>query len=203
MKKMIILAENNIFLEDLAQQIKIADPSIEVLFAEDNEQGIILVDEDEGLLKDISLRYKTSPKIFFSSTKETSKYADVVIKKPFLLSKFLKNLTEGTLLPKVRHKECINFNEYSLYPVKKEIISSTNGKIVKLTEKEVTILKYLYNKSPETISKEELLENVWGYNIEMATHTIETHIYRLRQKVEKDGSAQIIITENNGYRLNI
>ena len=91
--------------------------------------------------------------------------------------------------------------EYTFYPVTKEII--TPLETIKLTEKEVIILKYLYNRAPETISKEELLKNVWGYSAEMTTHTIETHIYRLRQKVEQNGGSQIIITENSGYRLNI
>ena len=84
------------------------------------------------------------------------------------------------------------------------LASSTNPAfLIKLTEKEVTILKYLYNNTPRTVSKEELLENVWGYSVEMTTHTIETHIYRLRQKIEQYGGSQVIITENNGYRLNI
>jgi DNA-binding response OmpR family regulator len=128
-------------------------------------------------------------------------FVDLVITKPFSLNEFLCSLSSKTLLPKVRHKECITFMEYTFYPVTKEII--TPSETIKLTEKEVIILKYLYNRAPEIISKEELLKNVWGYSTEMTTHTIETHIYRLRQKVEQNGGSQIIITENSGYRINI
>ena len=77
-----------------------------------------------------------------------------------------------------------------------------NNEVIKLTEKEVAILKYLY-KSPERIvTKNELLQEVWGYAPEVTTHTIETHIYRLRQKVEHENpEAQLIITLDGGYRL--
>ena len=107
------------------------------------------------------------------------------------------------LLSKVLLKEFLNFKEYSLYPVKKEIVSSKSGKTTKLTEKEVDILKYLYQNLPAAASKEDLLENVWEYSAGVTTHTIETHIYRLRQKVEQDGGSQLILTENSGYRLNV
>ena len=203
MKKIAIISKNQIFAEDLSQQIQISQPSIEVVLDDVTSCDIIFIDEDEKLLKEISMQNKTIPLVFFSSQHDASIYADVVIKKPFILAKFLKKIEENTLIPKIRHKECINFKEYNLYPVKKEIISSITGTVVKLTEREVTILKYLYNNSPETISKEELLENVWGYSAEMTTHTIETHIYRLRQKVEQEGGSQLIITENSGYKLNI
>ncbi|MBO5037877.1 MAG: helix-turn-helix domain-containing protein, partial [Alphaproteobacteria bacterium] len=68
---------------------------------------------------------------------------------------------------------------------------------------EVDIIKYLYQNTPDIATKEDLLENVWGYSSDATTHTVETHIYRLRQKVEKEKGSQLIITENNGYRLNI
>lgn len=203
MKKISIISKNQIFAEDLSQQIQISQPSLEVVLDDYTSCDVIFIDEDEKLLKEISIQNKTIPLIFFSSTYESSDYADIVIKKPFSLIKFLKKVEDNTLIPKIRHKECLKFKEYSLFPVKKEIVSSITGSCIKLTEKEVTILKYLYNNSPETIGKEELLENVWGYSAEMTTHTIETHIYRLRQKVEQEGGSQLIITENSGYKLNI
>ena len=135
--------------------------------------------------------------------KDVEKYADIVIKKPIILKDLLESLKNKNLLPKVNRKECIKFKEYSLYPIKKEITSSISNKTIKLTEREVEMLRYLYQNSEVISTKENLLENVWGYSADVTTHTIETHIYRLRQKVEEDGGSQLIITENNGYRLNI
>jgi DNA-binding response OmpR family regulator len=70
-----------------------------------------------------------------------------------------------------------------------------------LTEKETNILKYLYRMG-ETVPRETLLNEVWGYNPAVTTHTLETHIYRLRKKIE-DGDAKILLTEDGGYRLGL
>lgn len=70
---------------------------------------------------------------------------------------------------------------------------------IKLTERETAILKYLYKAGDKIVGKAELLAEVWGYNPEATTHTVETHIYRLRQKIERP--EQVIMTEDNGYRL--
>ena len=73
---------------------------------------------------------------------------------------------------------------------------------IRLTEKETAILKYLYRAGQRAISRETLLGEVWGYNAGVTTHTLETHIYRLRQKIEKDPSkAAILVTDQGGYRL--
>jgi len=75
------------------------------------------------------------------------------------------------------------------------------AKRVRLTEKETSILKFL-QRAGDTVSREVLLHEVWGYNPLVTTHTLETHIYRLRQKIEKDPArAQLLITESGGYRL--
>ncbi len=189
------------FAEDLAQQIERVLSDAEISFGvPDNETCLVIADENscqqQSHLKDI-------PIILLSNKTENKGHADVVVKMPLKLCDFLTGLKNKTLLPKIRRKECLTFKEYSLYPVNKEITSSLSGKTVKLTEKEVAVLKYLYQISPESAGKEELLEKVWEYNTDVTTHTIETHIYRLRQKVEQHGGSQLIITENNGYRLNI
>lgn len=198
-----ILPINTPFTEDLSNQIKLFLPNATVeLSAPRTETTLCLVDEEVDILPQIMNQYKDLPIVIFSSKQETSAYADLVIRKPFSLSKFLMALKNNTLLPKVRRKECINIKEYSLYPVKKEIVSSKTSQTIKITEREVEIIKFLYQISPQSATKEDLLENVWGYSADATTHTVETHIYRLRQKVEKNGGSQLIITENSGYRLN-
>jgi DNA-binding response OmpR family regulator len=73
---------------------------------------------------------------------------------------------------------------------------------VRLTEKETAILKYLYRAGAKVVNRETLLSEVWGYNSGVTTHTLETHVYRLRQKMERDPSAAVIlVTEPGGYRL--
>ena len=86
-------------------------------------------------------------------------------------------------------------------PAAKLLLDKKGGKI-RLTEKETSILKYLYRAGEKVISREVLLHEVWGYNAGVTTHTLETHIYRLRQKIERDPSrAELLITEAGGYKL--
>lgn len=70
-----------------------------------------------------------------------------------------------------------------------------------LTEKEATILQFLHRAFPAGVTKEELLAEVWGFQNGISTHTLETHIYRLRQKIGRLTEKQIILTIEKGYRL--
>ena len=73
---------------------------------------------------------------------------------------------------------------------------------IKLTEKEAAIIKFLYRAGEQIVNREVLLQDVWGYNAGVTTHTLETHIYRLRQKIERDPShAELLVTEGGGYKL--
>ena len=90
---------------------------------------------------------------------------------------------------------------YEFRPAVKVLIDE-KGKKLRLTDKEASILKYLYRAGSKSVSREELLAEVWGYNAGVTTHTLETHIYRLRQKIEPEpANSRLLITEAGGYRL--
>ncbi len=90
---------------------------------------------------------------------------------------------------------------YEFRPSAKMLLDPQQRKI-RLTEKETNILKYLYRAGEKPVSREELLAEVWGYNAGVTTHTLETHVYRLRQKIESDpANAKLLLTEAGGYRL--
>lgn len=90
---------------------------------------------------------------------------------------------------------------YTFKPSQKLLLDVNGGK-VRLTEKEASIIKYLYRTGGKVVSRDTLLEEVWGYNSGVTTHTLETHVYRLRQKIESDPSnASILVTESGGYKL--
>ncbi|MGA0605906.1 response regulator transcription factor [Phenylobacterium sp. VNQ135] len=90
---------------------------------------------------------------------------------------------------------------YEFRPAAKMLVDEKQKKI-RLTEKETNILKYLYRAGEKAVSREELLAEVWGYNAGVTTHTLETHVYRLRQKIEPDpANARLLLTEAGGYKL--
>lgn len=90
---------------------------------------------------------------------------------------------------------------YTFKPGQKLLLDEKGTKI-RLTEKEAAIIKYLYRSGTQVVGRDELLEEVWGYNSGVTTHTLETHVYRLRQKIEKDPSnVSLLVTESGGYKL--
>lgn len=76
-----------------------------------------------------------------------------------------------------------------------------NDEIISLTEKEVATMVYLW-QATHPVTREDLLRDVWEYAADTDTHTIETHIYRLRQKIEKDpANPHYLLTDKAGYQL--
>lgn len=121
------------------------------------------------------------------------------IAKPFRLSILLTRLRAHLRQHEHSDALALRIGPYSFRPGAKSL---TDGrKKVRLTEKEVAILKFLH-RADDVISREVLLNEVWGYASGVSTHTLETHIYRLRQKIEPDpANVQLLVTEPGGYRL--
>ncbi len=91
---------------------------------------------------------------------------------------------------------------YRFRPASKLLMDPEKNRRIRLTEKETAILKYLFRAGAKAIAREVLLNEVWGYNSGVTTHTLETHVYRLRQKIERNpAKAEILVTEQGGYRL--
>jgi DNA-binding response OmpR family regulator len=127
--------------------------------------------------------------------------ANDYVTKPFRFSVLLARMR--ALMRQHDQSEDVVFTigPYSFQPAAK-LLEADGGQKVRLTDKETSILKYLYRQGAKTISRDILLQEVWGYNNRVTTHTLETHIYRLRQKIERDPSnARLLVTEEGGYRL--
>jgi DNA-binding response OmpR family regulator len=128
--------------------------------------------------------------------------ANDYITKPFRLGVLLARI-RAQLRQHERSEDAVfNLGPYSFRPAAKMLVCPDTDNKIRLTEKEAAILKYLLRSGNSVIGRDELLNEVWGYNSGVTTHTLETHVYRLRQKLEKDPSnAEILVTEPGGYRL--
>ena len=126
--------------------------------------------------------------------------ADDYVAKPFRFAVLLARIRAHLRTHDQSEAAVFPIGPYRFHPAQKQLVDA-RGKKVRLTEKETSILRYLHRKGGEPVGREELLTEVWGYNAEVSTHTLETHVYRLRQKVERPGDEKIIVTEGRGYRL--
>lgn len=127
--------------------------------------------------------------------------ANDYVAKPFRFAVLLARIRAQLRQHEASEDAVFTIGPYSFRPSSKLLMTPKGGK-VRLTEKETAILRYLYRAGQKPVSRETLLQEVWGYNSGVTTHTLETHIYRLRQKVEKDAAQpSILVTEAGGYKL--
>ena len=129
--------------------------------------------------------------------------ANDYITKPFKFPVLLARMRAQLRQHELSEDAIFVLGPYTFKPSLKLLVTSDDKKI-RLTEKETNILKFLYRSTEDVVPRDILLHEVWGYNAGVTTHTLETHIYRLRQKIEPDpGKARILVTENGGYRLSL
>ncbi len=129
--------------------------------------------------------------------------ANDYVTKPFKLGVLMARVRAQLRQHEQSEDAVFTIGPYTFRPAAKLLVHDEKNQKIRLTEKEAAILKFLYRSGAKAVGREELLDKVWGYNAGVATHTLETHIYRLRQKIEEDPSqARLLITEPGGYRLN-
>ena len=123
----------------------------------------------------------------------------LIEKLPIKISKLIESINIQFLRKNFNKQSEINIAKYKINLNSRELMNE--NKKIKLTEKEVSIILYLSKyKLPKKI--EELQSEVWGYQPELETHTVETHIYRLRQKILKEfNDDSFIISKKNGYQI--
>ena len=128
--------------------------------------------------------------------------ANDYVTKPFKFPVLLARIRAQLRTHEQSEDAVFNLGPYTFKPAQKMLITEDEKKI-RLTEKETNILKFLHRAPEGVVARDVLLHEVWGYNAGVTTHTLETHIYRLRQKIEPDpGNARLLVTESGGYRLN-
>ena len=127
--------------------------------------------------------------------------ANDYVTKPFRIAVLLARIRAQLRQHEQSEDAVFTIGPYTFKPASKLLLDQ-NGRKIRLTEKETSILKYLYRAEESVITRDVLLHEVWGYNAGVTTHTLETHIYRLRQKIETDPSnAELLVTEAGGYKL--
>jgi DNA-binding response OmpR family regulator len=128
--------------------------------------------------------------------------ANDYVTKPFKFAVLLARIRVQLRQHEQSEDAVFTVGPYTFKPSQKLLLDQRGGK-VRLTEKEANIIRFLYRADRKPVPRDTLLQEVWGYNSNVTTHTLETHVYRLRQKIERDPQrAEILVTDSGGYRLN-
>lgn len=222
-KTILIVDDDNDLREALAEQLELNEEfkAIEASTAEDGvklgremKADLILLDVDlpdmDGRdacrkLRDAGVK---TPVIMLTgadtdddAVRGLDSGANDYVTKPFHVRVLLARIRAHLRSHEQSEDAVFRIGPYEFRPAAKVLIDAKNKKI-RLTEKETNILKYLYRSGAKPVPREELLTEVWGYNAGVTTHTLETHVYRLRQKIEPaPGEAKLLVTEAGGYRL--
>jgi hypothetical protein len=153
-------------------------------------------------IKDLNDKIKNSKNYLIISKKKMSNFDNqfVLDKIPIKISKLIEKINIQSLKTQYNDKSELKINQYKIDLNSRELIEKNNK--LKLTEKEANIIVYL-SQSDNSVSIDQLQFDVWGYRSKLETHTVETHIYRLRKKIlKKFNDNDFIISHKNGYKIN-
>ena len=192
---------------DKAMGLRVSEAAnLEAGLAAASAQDLIAVDEsapDQGICRALRSQGITAPLLLLSAATAPPPCCavDGMVAKPLRLATLTAKITE--LLAHRPDPVAVHIGPWLLEARRRQLVGE-KGKTVRLTDKEVAILCRLAHAGGTVVPREVLLAEVWGYSAQMDTHTLETHIYRLRRKIEAGpGRAGLLLSENGGYRLNI
>ena len=223
MKTFLLIGDDRYFYEALKKQIELnerfllefAGPSKAVSrFTKIEDCSLLFLDMpslhnekfiDYGMLKtmlNVPLMVFTKKDCYIKPIVIQHFLLNKTIAKPFKMSR-LENEIDGLLAEYSDNlKAPINIGKHLFLEDERLLVDPDNSKNIRLTEKETAILMQLSASSGEPVSRKILLEEVWGYKAGINSHTLETHIYRLRKKIEELGSSSSFLkTSRDGYRL--
>lgn len=222
-KKIIIVDDDDMLRETLREQFSLHD-EFEVAETATAGDGIKAVKADHAdlVILDVNLPdmdgreacklmrrggYKGPVIMLTAQTSEADTIlgldsgANDYVTKPFRFAVLLARIRAHLRQHEQTEDAVFKVGPYTFKPAAKLLVREDNRK-VRLTEKETAIIKFLLRSGEQIVSRDVLLQDVWGYNAGVTTHTLETHVYRLRQKIERDPShAEILVTEGGGYKL--
>ena len=188
--------------EDIILQNKNSTFDLIIIGTDNEAHSFSLINQSiQGTQLNSKILFMVDPSNSISSDFDESLAPNYYIKKPFRVQNLIKKIS--AILAKISTNIDVahNIGPFLFYPIKKLVILGDQVKI-ELTEKEVDILKCLINSGEEYVDREKLLKQVWNYNSDITTHTLETHIYRLRQKLEIDPSIpRLIISKGGGFAI--
>jgi len=222
-KSILIIDDDDDLRELLREQLEISDAFVvdtapnaavgEALALRSRPHLVLLdVDLPDGDGREVCVRLRhaglTAPVIMLTAASGEAETilglesgATDYVTKPFKFNVLMARIRAHLRSHEQSEDVVLHVGPYEFRPADR-VLRDTKGRKLRLTDKEASILKYLHRAGAKAVTRDELLSEVWGYNASVTTHTLETHIYRLRQKIEPDPAhARILITEGGGYRL--
>ena len=224
-KRILMIDDDAALRESLAEQLSV-NGEFEAVLAGDAATGMALARAElfDLILLDVGLPDQDGREVCATLRKEgirtpiimltgAAAEADTIrgldagandyVSKPFKMGVLLARIRAHLRQHEQSDDAIFSIGPYTFRPSAKLLLDGEKAnRKVRLTEKETAILKYLFRAGEKVVGRDMLLTEVWGYNAGVTTHTLETHIYRLRQKIERDpAAARILITEPGGYTL--
>lgn len=194
---MIVIISQNTILENTLKHIPLFNVSIFITTQKTYDckitPALLILDNDSTKNINTENFYSNIPETISQITISSTLPADII--KPF----YIRDLIQ---LIELKYRTNIYNISGNIFNPRTRIISNKNGKILRLTEKESNLIEYLLSNQQSAVSKKKLLQIIWGYHADLETTTVETHIYRLRQKLADINLADLIQTSKKLYFIN-